>query len=76
MSGKGAPIPRLATLMKATSISSNARASLRTLAMLVTASISANVANAHSEVFLRLDERQIRAAGITSITIEQERAES
>jgi membrane fusion protein, heavy metal efflux system len=44
--------------------------------MLVTASISANVANAHSEVLLRLDERQIRAAGITSITIEQERAES
>jgi membrane fusion protein, heavy metal efflux system len=62
--------------MKATSISSNARARLRTLAMLVTASISANVANAHSEVLLRLDERQIRAAGITSITIEQERAES
>jgi membrane fusion protein, heavy metal efflux system len=44
--------------------------------MVVTASLSANGANASSEVFLRLDERQIRAAGITSITIEQERAES
>ncbi len=44
--------------------------------MLVTASLSANVANASSEVVLRLDERQIRAAGITSIAIEQERAES
>src|SRR6476659_3560976 len=76
MSGKGTSIRRLATLMKATSLSRHARASLRTLAMLVTASLSANGANASSEVFLRLDERQIRAAGITSITIEQERAES
>jgi RND family efflux transporter MFP subunit len=62
--------------MKAVSIPSNARASLKALALLVTVSLSANVANASSEIVLRLDERQIRAAGITSITIEQERAES
>src|SRR5262249_42603119 len=67
---------RLAMLMKALCIPSNARANLKALAMLVTVSLSANVAAGSSEIVLRLDERQIRAAGITSITIEQERAES
>src|SRR5262252_4903977 len=80
MSENAAPMPatacRLATLMKAVSIPTNARANLKALAMLVTVSLSANVATAGSEIVLLLDERQIRAAGITSITIEQERAES
>ena|SRR5215471_13281665 len=55
----------------------NARAGLvlTALGTLGAALFPINVANASSEILLRFEERQIRAAGITSIAVEQERAE-